>query len=555
MNKNIMLAWAEDYVFNHEFSVIPINFDKKPTIPWIAYQKRLPTQQELENWFADGSKAGIGIITGKISNIIVIDVDSKKGETNIIPYINDIDKLKEDQPKHPVVYTPTKKGYHIYLRHPKFDVPNGRNVPEGCDLRGDGGYVVAPPTKFPTGLYEWKRPINKSEWFFPSEKYINLIKTNNKYEMSHNDLKTTSERPQTASSVSFKTGSRDDDLFHVANCLTRGGMNDENIKETLSFLAKNCEPPFSPKEAEIKIISALKRDTDRKRNLSEEVSYFITNSRGFFTAQEIDIELGLSDRLEKKNRSRILLRMIDKKIIERKKDKNNTFRTINKEMEEIDFLNVAGSSVDIWLPFGLHNMVEILPGNIILLAGAPNSGKTAFMMNIIRENMNKFDVHYFNSEMGALELQKRLLKQGTDLSEWKFKAWARDQDFHDVIKSGPDKLNIIDYLEIYNEFYSISGKINDIHNALDGGIAIICLQKNPNSELGLGGTRTIEKPRLALALDANILKVIKAKNWKNGINPNSKEINFKLVDGIKIIEDRNGWTQPTGLFEAWSKTK
>ena len=79
--------------------------------------------------------------------------------------------------------------------------------------------------------------------------------------------------------------------------------------------------------------------------------------------------------------------------------------------------------------------------------------------------------------------------------------------------------------------------IKDIHDKLDGAIAIIALQKNPNSTVGLGGFRTLEKPRLALAVDAGILRIEKAKNWKTLENPNGMEKPFKLVQGIKLIDN------------------
>jgi len=41
----------------------------------------------------------------------------------------------------------------------------------------------------------------------------------------------------------FLQGSRNDDLFHAANCLMRGGMNFNNILQIVSILAANCNPP------------------------------------------------------------------------------------------------------------------------------------------------------------------------------------------------------------------------------------------------------------------------------------------------------------------------
>lgn len=90
-------------------------------------------------------------------------------------------------------------------------------------------------------------------------------------------------------------------------------------------------------------------------------------------------------------------------------------------------------------------MVEIEHGNIILFAGTPNAGKTAFMLNIIRENMRDWDVHYFNSEMGGSELKKRI-KKFNDISPdmWDMNVYGYSGDYSDHIKTGKNSLNIID---------------------------------------------------------------------------------------------------------------
>ena len=67
----------------------------------------------------------------------------------------------------------------------------------------------------------------------------------------------------------------------------------------------------------------------------------------------------------------------------------------------------------------------------------------------------------------------------------------------------------------------------------------MCLQKNPGAEAGLGGFRSMEVARLALAVDHGRVKITKAKNYCDE-NPNGLIKNFKLVDGCQII-DRHGW--------------
>lgn len=135
------------YYRSKNFSVIPlVPKDKKPLIPWAEYQKRYATDEELKEWFGNGSQNNIGIVTGKISGIAVIDFDTPEA----VQYAREM-----NFPETPLVMT--KKGFHAYYKY-KEGIRNFQkrdNLP-GTDLRGDGGYVVAPPSVHFSGCqYMW----------------------------------------------------------------------------------------------------------------------------------------------------------------------------------------------------------------------------------------------------------------------------------------------------------------------------------------------------------------------------------------------------------------
>jgi hypothetical protein len=341
----------------------------------------------------------------------------------------------------------------------------------------------------------------------------------------------------TSDNISFDEGHRDETIFHLANCLVKGGMVRASIEKYVYFVARNCNPPFPETEIPAKIESAFKRSENRFRNLTQEVREYILTTSGNFSTTNV-YQVTTSDNREGRKKITVILgRMVKEGFIERVGGQNGIFRRIESDCEEMDLLNCETKTVPIWLPFGLDKLVEIMPGNIILVAGSPNAGKTAFLLNVIRYNMSKFEIHYFNSEMGSGELKKRLGKfDDIILRDWKFKAYERAGQFQDVIKSGEGKVNIIDFLEIYENFYEISKPLAEIHKKLKGAIAIVALQKNPGNDTGLGGYRTLEKPRLALSIDSGVLKIVKAKNWRTEENPNQKQIKFTLVNGCNLIE-------------------
>jgi len=137
------------------FSVIPIQpGSKRPLVSWIEYQSRRSTEEEIHQWWQQYPNANIGIVTGKISGVVVIDLDLDKDGGN-----ESGAKIYEQVLTDLIVKT-GRGGYHLYYRYPE-DVDyisNRVGLLPGVDVRADGGYVVAPPSAHSSGrLYEWIR--------------------------------------------------------------------------------------------------------------------------------------------------------------------------------------------------------------------------------------------------------------------------------------------------------------------------------------------------------------------------------------------------------------
>ena len=251
--------------------------------------------------------------------------------------------------------------------------------------------------------------------------------------------------------------------------------------------------------------------------------------------------------------------MVKLDMLERSRDRRGSYRPVNGNIDEMDLENAIDAPVEMSLPFEMHDLVEIYPGNIIIVAGAKSAGKTALMLNVIRDNENHFEnTHYFNSEMGAPEMKKRLGFFDRTIDMWKnLKAYERSSDFGSVVKGGEGNLNIIDFLEVHggegDQFYQIGGKIRQIHDNLNGAICIICIQKNPGLDLPLGGSRAIEKARLVITLDKGRVKIYDAKNWKSETNPNGLQLDFKLIQGTKIRYRRDDKHHPQWKRETKEK--
>ena len=100
---------------------------KIPLIPWKEFQSRLPTEQEVTEWFDKWPDANIGIITGKISNLVVFDLDSE----GAVEYADNEGGFPE------TVKVKTGKGYHVYMQYPGFEVRGSVNKELDIDIRAE----------------------------------------------------------------------------------------------------------------------------------------------------------------------------------------------------------------------------------------------------------------------------------------------------------------------------------------------------------------------------------------------------------------------------------
>jgi hypothetical protein len=107
----------------------------------------------IDDWWAGDPWANIGVATGSASGLVVLDVDSQAALDALIDQVGNA--LLATAPA-----VRTGRGWHYYFRYPSDGIVIKNTVRllgiDGVDLRGEGGYVVAPPSVHATGaLYEW----------------------------------------------------------------------------------------------------------------------------------------------------------------------------------------------------------------------------------------------------------------------------------------------------------------------------------------------------------------------------------------------------------------
>jgi len=536
-------------------SFIPIPYQAKAAnIKWEEYQQRKPNDNEISNWFLNGHKTNIAVICGQVSdNLVVLDCDSIEKFYELAVVICELTNTEDILDFTTIIKT--SHGYHIWLK--TSDPVKSQKFPS-LDIKGEGGYVVAPPSVHPSGsIYEFANDV-----YVPAIRRIESLK----------DIGIDIEQKQPGETSSNQPGW----VSQLLQGVSEGGRNDSAIKlagyfrnhhpiditETIltSWNLKN-NPPLPDYEIQQVIksaygytgyinsslcISPSNEATESNRNksvtdsvtkpLAERVEEWIKDSSGWFSYEDIDKEFNLKSESEKSNRRMIIKRLKDAAVIENHPKNNKLFRYIIVTTRLIDFKEAGKRTpLAIKYPFGIEQYFNTYPGNIIALAGAADAGKTALLLNFIRENQYDFSIFYQSSEMGKEELASRLNNfEGINLEDWNFTAEERSSNFADVIR--PDCINIIDYMELSGDFFVVADHMRQIHDKLEGGIAIIALQKKRGAELGRGGDFGLEKPRLYLSMDKGKLTIQKAKNWTDSaFNPNGLIAKFKIVAGCKFI--------------------
>ncbi len=236
------VAYATMYVFGFGFSVIPAGRDKKPLVAWEEFQSRRPKLSEILSW----PRENLAIVTGAISGVIVVDCDSDEDAAWFQAEMSDTNAIVK-----------TRRGKHLYFVHPGGTIRNGQKIAGRYDVRGDGGYVLAPPSRHDEGWYFWERKIERVDTLpeFNVE-WRPEVRAARSYDRVIHDGVAYIEKIR---AVSGSGGHND--TFRAA-CVLR----DSGMPELDAFLAlrawneTNAEPPWTEKELRHKIVEAYRKE-------------------------------------------------------------------------------------------------------------------------------------------------------------------------------------------------------------------------------------------------------------------------------------------------------
>ena len=278
-------------------------------------------------------------------------------------------------------------------------------------------------------------------------------------------------------------------------------------------------------------------NSNKDFKVSVEVRSWVEQQDGWFDVAALDKDLSIISPQHKATRRKAIQRLKEEGIIEADKERAGRYRFISKDFDVLDWWNADTSNkFDFEWAFPIHDLCYLLPGNIVVIAGSGDAGKTCLSLDFVQRNMHKHPVIYLTSEMTREELDGRFDQfesRGIAMKDdWRAVEFrCRSTNFADLVE--PGCINVIDYLEMSDNFFLVGQYIREIFEKLNGtGLAIVNIQKKANAEYGRGGELTMEKARLYIALDYNKLTIRKGKNRVNpAVNPAGRMWTFSGIWG------------------------
>lgn len=190
---------------------------------------------QVRVWWAKYPDANIGIATGEVSGIVVLDVDGQKGFSAL---------AGRALPTTPSVTTGrVDGGTHFYFAHPGGRVKNSvGKLGTGLDIRGDGGYVIAPPSRHKSGnVYQWGESLDTPLAELPKWILTKIDEASSGFDNSQDG-------------EIIEKGGRDVYLTSLAGSMRKRGMPESAIFAALwATNNERCSPPLS--EEDIKRIA------------------------------------------------------------------------------------------------------------------------------------------------------------------------------------------------------------------------------------------------------------------------------------------------------------
>lgn len=195
---------------------------------------------EIRAWWKAFKDPNAGVVTGKPSGVVVLDIDVKTGGYDSL---EDLQVKNGKLPETATVETGSG-GRHFYFKAPNHPVKNATGIVPGIDFRGDGGFVVSPGSIGLKGAYDWYDEQTPETVGFATipEWLFSLV-----YKPPQKSPEMALNGPMTACE-----GGRNVWLSSVAGAMRNKGLGYKPIFAALYYAnLENCKPPLEKEEVEL----------------------------------------------------------------------------------------------------------------------------------------------------------------------------------------------------------------------------------------------------------------------------------------------------------------
>ena len=228
----------------------------------------------VRTWWQRWPDANIGVPAGEVSGFVVIDIDAKSDGPSTLAELVEL---------HGAVPTTVQGrtgggGAHYLFKHPGGKFRNTAGVlGRGIDTRGDGGYIVVPPSLHPSGtVYEWQRDPFSTElaelpaWLVPPAREAAAPPP---VRMAAPSIVGEDERIRRATAYldamdpSISGAGGHAKAYAAATALVHGFDLSSSVARQLfaSVFNPRCQPPWSDREIDHKIAEAARKPHDNPR--------------------------------------------------------------------------------------------------------------------------------------------------------------------------------------------------------------------------------------------------------------------------------------------------
>jgi hypothetical protein len=233
----------EQYI-QYGYSLIPIDEEKKPHIYWKKYQYRKAPRSDILNWLNEFRPYNIGIVTGNISRLAVVDVDDISllpGLVKRMPELTQTTRVR------------TNRGYHYYFSLNNTTVKSTSALfGERLELKSNGNYIVAPPSVINNHRYTYEVPLDNilpiPETLIQSNKNSETIPDKNIIFKIPNYHGHNMECIRQILKRDLKEGERDNGLFVLYNLLLQNKNSIEYSRKIVERKNSSLANPLPGKD-------------------------------------------------------------------------------------------------------------------------------------------------------------------------------------------------------------------------------------------------------------------------------------------------------------------